>query len=145
MPGKVRYHDLSEDERKKYLGEFYSMIALLKTREEVKKFFKDLLTLSEIVMISRRIQVAKMLLEGYTHQEIRKKMKVGFNNISQVDRWLNNGFGGYRKVIQEYKKKNKFKNNFNRNEDLSFSFGWLKKKYPSNYLLSFLLSNETNK
>jgi len=61
MPGKVRYHELSEYERKTYLGDFYSMVSLLKNRDEVKNFFKDLLTLSEVVMISRRIQVAKLL------------------------------------------------------------------------------------
>jgi uncharacterized protein YerC len=62
MRGKVKYHELSEFQKRKYLGEFYSMISLLRTRDEVKKFFKDLLTLSEVVMISRRLQIAKMLL-----------------------------------------------------------------------------------
>jgi len=82
MSGKVRYHDLSETDKKIYLGEFYTMIASLENRDEVKNFFKDLLTLSEVVMISRRIQVAKMLLEGYNYDQIRMKLKIGFNTIS---------------------------------------------------------------
>lgn len=103
MPGKVKYYELSESDKKKFLGEFYSMVASLKTREEVKNFLKDLLTLSETVMLSRRIQVAKMLLEGVTHEEIKKELKVGFTTISNVERWLNNGFGGYKKVLEEYR------------------------------------------
>ena len=132
MAGKVKYHELSELEKKKYLGDFYTMVSLLKDREEVKNFFKDLLTLSEAVMISRRIQIAKMLLEGYTYDEIRKKLKVGFNNINQVEKWLNNGFGGYRKTIEEYQKKYKD----NPKEKIAKPFKMkMMKKYPFHYLL----------
>jgi len=109
---RVRYNELSDNDKKKFLGEFYSMIALLKSRDEAKNFFKDLLTIGEVVMISRRIQVAKLLLEGYTYEEIRKKLKIGLSTISQVERWLNNGFGGYRKTIAEYKKKYPEKDEF---------------------------------
>lgn len=105
MPGKVKYHELSESEKKKYLGEFYSVVASLETMDDVKIFFKDLLTLSEVTMISRRIQVAKMLLDGQTHDDIKKALRVGFTTISNVERWLNNGFGGYKKILEEYRKK----------------------------------------
>ena len=132
MSGKVKYHQLTESEKKKYLGDFYSMVSLLKTRDEVKNFFKDLLTLSEIVMISRRIQIAKMLLEGYTYDEIRKRLKVGFSNVAQVERWLNNGFGGYRKVIKEYQEKRK--NNQKLKIQKPFKESMMK-KYPFHYLL----------
>ena len=67
MPGKVKYSQLSEFEKKKYLGEFYTMVSMLKNRDEVKEFFKDLMTLSEMVMISRRLQAAAMLLESFTY------------------------------------------------------------------------------
>ena len=103
MPGKVKYHQLTESERKKYLGDFYSIVANLKNRQNAKNFFKDLLTISEIVMISRRIQIAMLLLDGFTQEDIRKKLKVGFTNIAQVEKWLNNGFGGYQNVIKDYK------------------------------------------
>ena len=104
MPGKVKYNQLTEFEKKKYLGEFYTMVSLLKNRNEVKEFFKDLLTLSEVVMISRRLQAARMLLEGFTYKEISQKMKMGVMTVGQVERWLNNGFGGYKRVIQRYKR-----------------------------------------
>ena len=142
MPGKVKYHELSDSEKKKYLGEFYSMVALLKNREEVKSFFKDLLTLSEVVMVSRRIQVAKMLLEGYTHEEIRKKLKIGFTTISQVEKWLNNGFGGYEKIIKKYEKKYKELDEFDKYGEVPFSPKWVRKKYPMHYFLSNLLNRK---
>lgn len=126
MP-KVKYHELTEDEKKKFLGEFYSIVASLKTRADVKNFLKDLLTLSEAVMISRRIQVAKMLLDEYTHEDIRKELKVGFTTISIVEKWLNNGFGGYKKVLREYKEKTREMSS--RKEKISYKKSLLK-KYP---------------
>ncbi len=134
MPGKVRYNQLTEFEKKKYLGEFYTMISLLRGRDEVKKFFKDLLTLSEVVMISRRIQIAKMLLEGFDYEEIRKQLKVGKTTISQVEKWLNNGFGGYQEIIKRHNKKEAKR----RIESLPappFSWQAIKKKYPLHFLL----------
>jgi TrpR-related protein YerC/YecD len=139
---RVKYHQLAEYEKKKYLGDFYSMISLLKTREEVKNFFKDLLSLSEVVMISRRIQIAKMLLEGHTYEEIKNKLKIGLATISQVEKWLYNGFGGYKKTIKDYQKKYPKKDNFEKYGYPAFSKGWTRKKYPLHYLLSNLVKSK---
>lgn len=136
MPGKVKYHELSEDQKKKYLGEFYSTIALLESREEAKNFFKDLLTLSETVMISRRIQAAKMLLEEHSYEEIKKDLKIGATTISHVEKWLNNGFGGYKNILLKYKKKYKRKETIPAEP---FSQEWVRRKYPMHYFLSNLL------
>lgn len=134
MSGKVRYHELSEFQKKKYLGEFYSMVALLKNRKEVKIFFKDLLTLSEVVMISRRIQVAKMLLDGHEYDEIREKLGVGNTTINHVEKWVNSGFGGYRQIIRRYKSKRANKD-FEKNLSHQFSWQHIKRKYPLHFLL----------
>jgi TrpR-related protein YerC/YecD len=137
MPGKVKYNQLTEFEKKKYLGEFYTMVSLLESRDEVKEFFKDLLTLSEVVMISRRLQAAVMLLEGFTCDEVSRKMKMGMTTISQVERWLENGFGGYKKVIKRFKGKKMPKK-----ETVPappFSLKYIKRKYPLHFLLLNLL------
>lgn len=139
MP-RVRYHQLTDQEKKKYLGDFYSMIAVLKTRDEVKKFFKDLLSLSEVVMISRRIQIAKMLLEGYTYGQIRVKLKIGMATISQVEKWLYNGFGGCKEAIKKYKNQYPEKSDFEKYGHVLFSPEWTRKKYPLHYLLSNLIN-----
>ena len=144
MGGRVKYYQLSEKERKQFLGDFYTMISLLKTREEVKKFFKDLLTLSEVVMISRRLQIAKMLLEGKTYEDIKSKLGVGSTTIARVERWLDSGFGGYKEIIERFKKASKKasrrKTNRQRAGEYSpLSFTALRKKYPLHFLLFNLL------
>ena len=139
MPGKVRYHELSDFEKKKYLGEFYSMVSLLRSRDEVKNFFKDLLTLSEVVMISRRIQIAKMLLKGFEYEEIRKELKAGNSTINQVEKWVNSGFGGYKEIIRRYDKKSARKQ-VEHIPAPPFSWQHLKRKYPLHFMLVNLLS-----
>jgi len=138
MAGKVRYGQLTELEKKKYLGEFYTMISLLRSREETKNFFKDILTLSEVVMISRRLHIARLLMEGWKYEEIRKKMRIGVTTISHVDRWLNSGFGGYKSVVRRFKDGQVRKNK----RDLPappFSWQAVKRKYPLHFLLLNLL------
>ena len=142
MPGKVRYNELSEYQKKKYLGDFYDMVALLKDKEEVKNFFKDLLSLSEVVMISRRIQIAIMLRDDCGYDEIRKELKVGYTTISQVEKWLHNGFGGYKKAIESYNKKNKSKKEFDPEEMTPYSPAWVRKKYPLYYLLENIVNKK---
>ena len=139
----MRYNQLTDFEKKKYLGEFYDMISLLRTRDEVKKFFKDLLTLSEVVMISRRIQIAKMLLGGLGYEEIRKELKVGSNTINQVEKWLNNGFGGYKEIIKRHGKEKSEK--FKKADGLPaapFSLRYIRRKYPLHFLLLNLLAKD---
>lgn len=141
MPGKVKYNHLSEFEKKKFLGEFYTMVSLLKSRGEVKIFFKDLLSLSEVVMISRRIQIAKMLLAGAGYEDVRKKLKVGYSTINQVEKWVSNGFGGYKEIIKRYNKKDARR----KIKDISappFSWQHMKKKYPLHFLLINLLEKK---
>jgi len=140
MRGKVKYNELSEFEKKKYLGEFYSMIAMLRSRDEVKRFFKDLLTLSEVVMISRRIQIAKRLLEGSTYEDIRRDLKASAATIAQVEKWVNNGFGGYKEIIKRYKKKQPQKKDYLSEASAPFTFDNIRKKYPLHFLLINLLA-----
>lgn len=138
---KVRYNELSEFEKKKYLDEFYTMVSLLKNRDEVRNFFKDLLTLSEVVMISRRIQAAKMMLEGETYETISKKLKMSTTTIMQVEKWLNKGFGGYKNIIRRYK--NKKERIFTKKTPaVPFSLTAIRKKYPLHFLLINLLAKE---
>ena len=140
MTGRVRYNSLSENEKKKHLGEFYTMISMMSTRDEVKIFLKDILSLSEITMISRRLQIAKMLLAGNTYAEVKDKLGSGNSTIASVDRWLNEGFGGYKTVLKKYNKASKKQMEKKIEDDVSdISFKNLKKKYPGHFLLLKLL------
>src|SRR3989344_2691287 len=74
--------------RKELLNEFWTMIALLETREEVKNFFKDLLSETEAIMLARRLAIAKLLLQDISYAAIEKKLGTSAATIASVHRWL---------------------------------------------------------
>ena len=94
-------YSISPKERNKILNEFYSMVSSLRTRQEIINFFKDILTPSEAIMLARRIQIAKMLLQGYDYREIAEDLKTGIDTVAKVQHWLKDGFGGYIKILKK--------------------------------------------
>lgn len=90
------------DSKKKYIviNDMFEVISGLKTKKEIVDFFLGLFTPSESLMIARRIQIAKMLLDDENYESIRKELGVGNNNIQQVDRWIHREGSEYEKMIK---------------------------------------------
>ena len=131
---KRMVHEVSQAERKRSLKEFYKMVSDIKKPQEVANFFRDLLTPSESLMITRRIMIAKMLLRGKSYEEISKALRVGASTISNVYRWLYSGFGGYMKEITELEKKEKIRNTIPTTD-----WEMIKKKYPAHFLIANII------
>lgn len=98
---KVTPSKLSQTDRSRMLNLLYIKIAKLKTKKEIANFLSDLLTESEQVMILRRLQIAKLLLDGETYFNIRDKLNVGVDNIKNVRRKIDFGCGGYINFIKK--------------------------------------------
>ncbi len=91
--------------RGKQLDQLFDAILSLKTREECYKFFDDVATMNEIQSLTQRLQVAKMLNEGSTYNEIERQTKASTATISRVRRCLDYGSGGYETVLERTVKK----------------------------------------
>lgn len=79
--------------------ELYRSMLLLKTPEEVYKFFLDLCTQAELNAIEQRYEVAKMLHAGMIYNEILAKTNASSATISRVKRSLDNGEGAYETIF----------------------------------------------
>lgn len=132
---KVKPKQLPPKDFYKLLDEFYSIVTLLETREEVKNFFKDLLSASEALMLSRRIQIAKMLLAGLSYDDIRRQIGTGYSTITSVQRWIDSGWGGYFKALENLNKVIRRKE-AEANQLYNNPFSKLKSKYPAHFLIS---------
>ncbi len=77
------------------------MKALLKldSVEEAYRFCEDVLTVQELKSITQRLEVAVMLRDKETYQEIAKKTGASTATISRVNRTLQYGAGGYAAVL----------------------------------------------
>ena len=67
----------------------FDAILSLKNREECYLFFEDVCTVNEILSLSQRFEVAKMLKEKRTYLEISEKTGASTATISRVNRSLN--------------------------------------------------------
>lgn len=127
---------LSVKERRKILEHFFVAISLLHNEKEIKNFFQDLLTESEMVMLARRLAIARMLIKGIGYQKIRSYLKVGFDNINAVNCWLRYGRKGYISIIEKlekYEKKKLLHENDKKTKVASFDWHDVKRKFPANF------------
>ena len=81
----------------------FEAILLLENEEECYQFFEDVCTINEIKALAQRFQVAKMLHEGNTYQQIEQETGASTATISRIKRYLNYGAGGYKLVLERLK------------------------------------------
>ena len=72
----------------------------LETVEECYQFFEDVCTMAEMHALSQRLQVAKMLKDKVTYQEISRLTGASTATISRVNRCVAYGSGGYGLVLE---------------------------------------------
>lgn len=86
----------------------FEAILNLKNAEECYAFFEDVCTVNELLSLSQRYEVAKMLRSHNTYLEIAEKTGASTATISRVNRSLNYGNDGYDMIfsrLEEQKNK----------------------------------------
>lgn len=86
-------------EKDKSVSRFLDAVLSLKNKEECSAFFLDICTIKELLDLGQRIEVASLLSEGLSYQEICEKTGASSATISRVNRCLLYGEGGYRIVL----------------------------------------------
>ncbi len=82
------------------IDRLFEAILSLRTREECYRFFEDACTIREIQEIAQRFQVACMLVQKQNYQRISEQTGVSTATISRVNRSLQYGSDGYRRIIE---------------------------------------------
>ena len=72
----------------------------LETMEECYAFLEDICTIKEILGMSQRLEVARMLQSGASYAAITKATGASTATISRVSKCCEYGTGGYRTVIE---------------------------------------------
>ena len=81
----------------------YRAILSMETVEECMKFFDDLCTVSELMAMEQRYQVAVCLNEGKIYNDILAETGASSATISRVNRSLQYGSGGYAIAFERIK------------------------------------------
>lgn len=87
------------------IDELFQAILLLSDEEDCYRFFEDVCTVSEIHAIAQRFQVAKLLSEDRTYNEIEAMTKASTATISRINKCLVYGADGYKRVLERLKAK----------------------------------------
>lgn len=81
----------------------YKAILKLENVEECMKFFDDLCTVTELLAMEQRYQVATCLDNGMIYNDILAQTGASSATISRVNRSLQYGSGGYAVVFERMK------------------------------------------
>ena len=81
------------------VDQLFDAILCLENKEECYTFFEDVCTVNELLSLSQRFEVAKMLRDQKTYLDIAEKTGASTATISRVNRSLNYGNDGYDMVF----------------------------------------------
>ncbi len=98
---------MSKTVRTEAVDHLFEAILTLQNKEECYTFFQDVCTINELLSLSQRYEVAKMLREKKTYLEIAEKTGASTATISRVNRSLNYGCDGYDMVFARLEKGDK--------------------------------------
>ena len=140
-------NSLPKEKRIQMIGEFYDMVDSLKDRNEVRLFFKSLLTADEIATLMRRIEISVLLSAGYKYDKIIEILGVGRDKISFVNKNLLQDDSGYKFIAERLIKNRKQRiRKIKKGNKVDFSpLAGAKKKYAGHFLLSNLLDSAIEK
>lgn len=80
--------------------ELCEAILSLKNRDECYAFLEDICTIKELLEMSQRLSVAKLLSRGMSYSQISQKTGVSTATISRISRCIEYGSGGYKMIIE---------------------------------------------
>ena len=136
-------NDLPKNKRIQLIGEFYDVINSLENRDEVRSFFKSLLTPDEFATLMRRVEIAVLLTAKYKYCEISEILGVGNDKISNVQRALQQDDNGYKIIVKrliENRKNRLRKNRKVAKEAAKMSpLAGVKKRYKAHFVLDNLI------
>lgn len=94
---------MSKKIRTEAVDHLFDAILSLENKEECYLFFEDVCTVNELLSLSQRYEVARMLRAQKTYLDIAEKTGASTATISRVNRSLNYGNDGYDMVFARTK------------------------------------------
>ena len=92
--------------RKEQLDLLVRALLSLENEEECKQLLSDLCTIREMQDLAQRMEVARLLREQMTYNDIAQATGASTATISRVNRCLLYGAGGYAKILGRLEESN---------------------------------------
>ncbi len=86
--------------KSKQADSLFEAVLALENMDECYRFFEDICTIKEVQAIAQRFEVAKLLKNNKTYNEIEEATGASTATISRINRSLNYGADGYKIVFE---------------------------------------------
>ncbi len=86
------------------MKDLFQVISKLKNASEAAAFMRDVATIDEITIMSKRWQAARMLQKKMPYRSIAETTGLSTTTVSRVAHWLHHGEGGYKRVLEKTRK-----------------------------------------
>lgn len=106
MP-KVSPLKLSSNLKNRFIKQFWFAVSETNDIVVVEDFFKKILTPTETVMLAKRLEILKYLLQGSSYEQIRNDLKVTDSTISRLSNILHEDDPQFLKVLGNLTKREK--------------------------------------
>jgi TrpR-related protein YerC/YecD len=94
---------MAEKWRSELTDQLCKAVVALESEEEACDFLVDVATIGEIRALAQRLEVARLLDNGYTYPQISQQTEASSATISRVKKFLDDGSGGYKIVLGRMK------------------------------------------
>lgn len=92
---KVSRQLFNSEQSKSYLNDLWSVITLLKNRDEARGLLSELLTHTEVAMLAKRLQITGYLLQGEPYRVIKQQLGVQNSTIAKINNQLHTSREGW--------------------------------------------------
>lgn len=83
-----------------YINNLWSVFTLLNTKEDIRLLFKDLFTHTEYKMFAKRLEIARLLMQGERYEDIQLGLNVTAPTITRINNVLSEKGDGLRKACE---------------------------------------------
>ena len=75
-------------------------LLVLRTRDEARRFLRDLCTVGELEALAHRWQIAGLVDSGRSYLDIADAVHTSTATVTRVAHWLRHGAGGYSLALE---------------------------------------------
>ncbi len=87
------------------LDSLADVVIALRTRDEARRFLRDLCTLPELQALAHRWQTVQLLEQNVPYLEIAQRVPTSTATVTRVAQWLRHGTGGYQIALDRTRRK----------------------------------------
>jgi TrpR-related protein YerC/YecD len=82
------------------LDQLADALLVLRTRDEARRFLRDLCTVGELEALAHRWQIAGLVDSGRSYLDIADTVHTSTATVTRVAHWLRHGAGGYSLALE---------------------------------------------